>query len=508
MMKEYVLGIDLGTQSLKVGVYTTDGEQFYNASAAYPTHNGSNGHSEQDANDWWIALQTAMQSVIKAVNREQIKGIALCATSSTVLLTDENLQPIDLAQCWMDQRSTDEEDEINENLHVQVKERLRYSGGKTSIEWMLTKSLWLKKNYDLTGKRIVEQIDWMNYQLTGVLVGSQCNATCKWGYVERLGGFSEEFLHGIDLEGITKHWPSKIIHVGDLVGTVTQEAADFLSLEAGIPVFQGGIDAHIGMIGAGALKPGNLNMTTGTSFVHLMHHEEPIFNDSLWGPYDSPLVQDMWLLEGGQLSCGSIISWFLKEFYDHQPNKLEVYKELEREIQHIEPGSDGLLMLDSWKGNRTPYKTPYATGAFIGLTLSHSKYHIYRAILEAIAFGTRNVIRTFNESTIPVKRIIAGGGGTQNESWMQIISDVTGVPISIPKDIETGSKGAAIIASFGLGKYSCLVEASSSMVEMKKTYTPNTEMKEKYDLLFESYLELNQLLFPVMEKLKKGGRTK
>ena len=354
MPKKYVLGIDLGTQSLKIGIYTTDGKQIYNASASYPTYNGSNGYSEQDANDWWSALQTAMQLVSKVVDKKYIKGIALCATSSTVLLTDENLQPISLAQCWMDQRSTAEEDEINSIEHAHVKERLRYSGEKTSVEWMLTKSLWLKRNYDLTSKRIVEQIDWMNYKLTDVLVASQCNATCKWGYVERIDGFSEEFLKEIGLEGITKHWPSKVIHVGDLVGKVTKEAANFLSLEAGIPVFQGGIDAHIGMIGAGALEPGNLNLTTGTSFVHLMHHEQPIFNDSLWGPYDSPLVQDKWLLEGGQLSCGSIISWFLKEFYEHQSNKLEVYKELEREIKKIDPGSDGLFMLDSWKGNRTP----------------------------------------------------------------------------------------------------------------------------------------------------------
>lgn len=507
MPREYVLGIDLGTQSLKIGLYNTDGKQVYSASASYPTYNGRDGYSEQDANDWWLALQSAMQTISQVVDKKSVKGIALCATSSTVLLTDESLEPVSLAQCWMDQRSTVEEDEINRMEHAHVRDRLRYSGEKTSVEWMLTKSLWLKKNNDLSGKRIVEQLDWMNFKLTDVLVASQCNATCKWGYVERVGGFSEEFLREIGLEGITKHWPSKVIRVGDLVGMVTQEAANFLSLEAGIPVFQGGIDAHIGMIGAGALEPGNLNLTTGTSFVHLMHHEQPIFNDSLWGPYDSPLIQDNWLLEGGQLSCGSIISWFLKEFYEHQSNKLEVYKELEKEIKKIDPGSDGLFMLDSWKGNRTPYKTPYATGAFIGLTLSHTKYHIYRAILEAIAFGTRNVICTFNESEIPVNRIIVGGGGTQNESWMQIISDVTGIPISIPKDTETGSKGAAIIASFGLGKYSSLVEASKSMVEMKKTYTPNHLMKEKYDLLFEGYLELNQILFPVMEKLKRGGRA-
>lgn len=504
MLTDYVLGIDLGTQSLKVGVYSTDGKCLDRASASYPTYNRNDGYSEQDPNDWWSALQTAMQSVSQSIDMERIKGITFCATSSTVLLTDEWMQPIGLAQCWMDQRSISEEDEINRNEHAAVKERLRYSGEKTSIEWMLTKSLWLKKNHNLSGKRIVEQIDWMNYRLTGELVASKCNATCKWGYVEQLGGFSDPFFKEIGLEGITTHWPSKVLRVGDLVGYVSQDAARSLGLKTGIPVFQGGIDAHIGMIGAGALEPGNLNMMTGTSFVHLMHHKRPIFNDALWGPYDSPLVEEHWLLEGGQLSCGSIISWFLNEFYGQCEDKAAVYRELENEIQKIGPGSEGLLVLDSWKGHRTPFKTPYATGAFVGMTLSHNKYHIYRAILEAIAFGTRNVIRTFKQSSIPVKRIIAGGGGTNNDSWMQIISDVTGVPISIPKDVETGSKGAAIVASFGLGNYPCLIKASSSMVEMQKTYTPNKEVQAKYDALFDIYLELNQTLFPIMETLKKG----
>ncbi|MFE4243420.1 MULTISPECIES: FGGY-family carbohydrate kinase [Peribacillus] len=505
MKNDIVLGIDFGTQSLKVGVYTVEGKHVYTASASYPTYHRKNGYSEQNANDWWGALQKAMQYVTQAVDSKMIKGISLCATSSTVVLTDESLNPTTPAQCWMDQRATAEEEEINSNQHFQVENHLLFSGKKTSVEWMTTKSLWLKKHYDLTGKRIVEQIDWINYQLTGELVASKCNASCKWNYVDRLEGFSESFFKEIGLEGITEHWPSKVLSVGDQVGNITSNAAEYLGLVTGVPVFQGGIDAHIGMIGSGALEPGQLSMITGTSFVHLMHHDKPVFNDSLWGPYDSPLLEEHWLLEGGQLSCGSIISWFLQEFYGHRTDKKEIYKELEMEINKIDPGCEGLLVLDSWKGNRTPYKTPYATGAFVGLTLSHNKYHIYRAILEAIAFGTKNVIRTMNHSSIPVERIIAGGGGTHNACWMQIISDVIGLPISIPKDIETGSKGAAIIASYGLGFHPTLKDASISMVEMEKTYYPDMEKTKKYDKLFEIYLHLNQVLFPIMKRLKNGG---
>lgn len=504
MKKDLVLGMDFGTQSLKIGVYSTTGEHIFTASASYPTLHRKNGYSEQDANDWWKALKTAMDKMSQTIDSSLIKAISLCATSSTVVLTDKDLNPVAPAQCWMDQRAIQEEEEINANRQAHVINQLSYSGGKTSIEWMTTKSLWLKKQNDLTDKMIIEQIDWMNYQLTGQLIASKCNATCKWNYVEHLGGFSEPFFDALNLQGITNHWPKDILNVGDQVGTVTRIAAEQLGVDAGIPVYQGGIDAHIGMIGSGALEAGRLSMITGTSFVHLMHHDKPIFNDSLWGPYDSPLLAGQWLLEGGQLSCGSIISWFLQEFYGDRFDKEAVYKELEEEVMAIEAGSEGLMMLDSWKGNRTPYKTPHATGALIGLTLSHNKYHIYRAILESIAFGTKNVIRTMNQSGIPVDRIIAGGGGTHNKCWMQIISDVTGLPISIPEDIETGSKGAAIIAAYGLGEYPSLPAASSAMVKMKKTYQPDLTKTQRYKELFEMYLNLNDVLFPIMKKLKDG----
>lgn len=504
MTTKYLLGIDLGTQSLKVGIYNESGTLLLSESSAYQTNHTQAGLSEQNPNDWWQALKDALAKAKEKIDLRLINGISLCATSSTVVLTDKVYHPVAPAQCWMDQRSVKEEEEINCNTNPVVEDRLLFSGKKTSVEWMTTKSLWLKRHYDLSDKYILEQIDWMNYMLTGEVVASKCNATCKWNYVDHLGGFSDPFFQEIGLDGITNHWPSRVLKVGEKVGEITEYVAFELGVAAGTPVFQGGVDAHIGMIGSGALEVGHLSMITGTSFVHLMHHDHPIFNDSLWGPYDSPLIDGHWLLEGGQLSCGSIITWFLNEFYSGRKDFNEIFTELEKNIQDIEVGSEGLIVLDSWKGNRTPYKTPYATGAFIGLTLSHTKFHIYRAILESIAFGTKNVIETFRNSSIPVKKIIAGGGGTKNASWMQMISDVTGIPMYIPKEEETGTKGAAIIAAYGIGLFPSIKHASNQMVAMQKVYEPDLNKTAKYEDIFESYLELNQLLFPIMRKLKEG----
>ncbi|NGP46693.1 carbohydrate kinase [Bacillaceae bacterium SIJ1] len=504
MAVNYLLGIDIGTQSLKIGVYDQNGEVIAKASQSYPTYHTKKGISEQNPTDWWDALRAALQQASNHIDLTNICGITLCATSSTVVITDQNFQPIAPAQSWMDQRSVAEEEEINNNASSVVKNRLRYSGEKTSIEWMTTKALWLKRHYDLEDKHILEQQDWMNYKLTGQVVASKCNATCKWHYVESRNGFSEEFFEEVGLAHIVQHWPQRVVKVGAIVGHVTESAAKELGLTFDTPVFQGGIDAHIGMIGSNALEPGNLCMITGTSFVHLTHHKKPIFNNSLWGPYDAPLIDDHWLLEGGQLSAGSIISWFLHEFYSDRDNIKEVYRELDEEMKNIELGSDGLIVLDSWKGNRTPYKNPYATGAFIGLTLSHTKFHIYRAILESIAFGTKNVIETFRNSSIPIHKIIAGGGGTKNSYWMQMISDITGLPICIPEEEEIGTKGAAIIAAYGSGLYSNIQEAAARMVRMKTNYVPDINNTKAYEAIFQNYLDINELLFPIMKKLQLG----
>lgn len=500
------MGLDFGTQSVKIGIYNEFGELIQISNRKYDTTFSKSGYSEQDPNSWWVGLKEAIQGFDNTNLLNKIKGISVCATSSTVLVTNNKMEPITKAQCWMDQRAVKEEEIINTSTDPLVKKYLSYSGGKTSVEWMLTKSLWIKRNMDLSEKIIMEQLDWINYRLTGALVASKCNASCKWGYVDELGGFSEEFFRKIGLSNIKDHWPNVILKVGEKIGELTTDSAIFLGLPEGIPVFQGGIDAHIGMIGSGALEFGYLTMIAGTSFVHLMHNETPVFNDSLWGPYDSPLINNHWLLEGGQLSCGSIITWFMNEFYPNlnATDYQSVLNELEKKMNVIDVGSEGLICLDSWKGNRTPYKNAYASGAFVGLTLSHTKYHIYRAILESIAYGTKNVIETFNRLSIKVDRIIAGGGGTNNRLWMQVISDVTGLPIYTPTDQETGVKGAAAVAAYGLGIYPTLKDASKIMVSTKKTYIPDLSKTKKYEKWFNLYLELNEKLFPIMRKIKAG----
>lgn len=507
MLKEsYVMGVDIGTQSIKIGIYNVQGECILIEQKSFLTNYYENGFVEQNPNDWWESLKECMGKVHKKINISKIHAMSVCATSSTVLLTDKKLNPISNAIMWMDQRNIKEEETINATSDTT--DILKYSGGKVSVEWMTVKSLWFNNHYNLSEKFIVEQLDWINYKLTDRLVASTCNASCKWNYIKSQGGFNTDFYEKLGMKDILNHWPSEILDVGEKIGNLSESASLELGLNTDIDVFQGGIDAHIGMIGSGSVEYGNLSLITGTSIVHLIHHDSPIFQKGMWGPYDSPLIDDYWLLEGGQLSAGSIISWFLREYYTNQTDTKKIYEELNYHISHLEIGSEGLLMLDHWQGNRSPYRDPYAKGAIIGLTPGHTKYHIYRAILESIALGTTNVIDMMRRSDVPINRIIAGGGLTKNSLLMQMISDCANTPIYLTDDIETSVKGAAIVASYGLGVYDTLQEASYGMTNLTLTFEPKSENYKEYKELFENYIDLNRVLNPFIKKMAERKEEK
>lgn len=498
-----VAGIDFGTQGLKVSLYTLEGKLVWRGERSYPTVFPLAGRAEQNPEHWWQALVEVLAEAAQSVPLSRIEGIGVCATSSTVLVTDEAGTPQTPALLWMDKRAVAQAKAVNEHTDPAVKEVLRYSGGKVSEEWMVSKALYLQENGFLPpGSRVMEQLDWIHFRLTGRWAASQCNAVCKWNY--RAGkGFSPAFFKAIGLPEYHRLWPEEVIPVGSRVGAVTEAAAAELGIAPGVPIFQGGIDAHIGMLGVGAVEPGIMSLVMGTSFVHLVHTEEPVFHEGLWGPYEHAILPDQWLIEGGQLSCGSLTTWFLQQFYPHVPAEElgAVYEEVVAQAGKIAPGSEGLVMMDSWQGNRTPYRNPLATGSLVGLTLAHTRYHIFRAILEATAYGTRNIISTFADSRVPITRIIACGGGTKNALWMQILSDVTGLVIEAVEETEAGSKGAAILAAYGLGRYPSLAEAAWANAEKGRVYTPQQEAHEAYDRYFAAYLDLHKALFPIMKEL-------
>lgn len=505
-----VLGADFGTQGVRAAVFEPTGRLVKMAFAGYGTYYPSPGRAEQLPGEWWEAFKGALSSCLADIDAHRIKGMALCATSSTVLPVLRDGTPLSPAILWMDARATTEMEKINKSGHAVLK----YSGGQDSVEWMLPKTLWIKEHQpDIYSRAhmILEKLDWINFRLTGRYVSSKCTATCKWNYVDVAGGWSDEFMREIGLGDFRDKIPVEVIPVGKPVGNISAETAAMLGLPENLPVFQGGIDAHTGMLGLGVVDPGQMGVIMGTSFVHLALTERPVFHPGLWGPYPDALIEGLWLLEGGQVSCGSLTRWFKEQFagelaFTHPGD--EPYQVLAAEAEGIPPGSEGLIVLDTWQGNRTPYRDPLARGAVWGMTLAHTRAHLYRAFLESVAYGTRNILEAFSKASAPVRQIVACGGVVRNPVWLQIIADVAGVPIKQAGFSEAGVLGCAVAAAAGLGIHAGLREAAGVMVAYGETVKPDPAKFDLYSFYFEKYKRTYELLAPEMHRLYSFQRGK
>lgn len=499
MKKAYFMGVDIGTQGVRVGIFDVQGKMMAMDEVEYETDHPKFGWAEQDPEDWWQGFKKATKDCLAKVDPEVIenlKTLGVCGTSSTVLPMDEQGNPLAKALLWMDTRSKKIADRINKTGH----EVLKYCGGEVSAEWMIPKTLWIKENmreiYDKAYK-IVEDIDFFNYRLTGVCCASINQAACKWNYVEDKGGWNQDYFEAIGLEDYQEKIPTLVKKVGEIVGEIKPEIAKELGLPEGLVIIEGATDACQATFGNGVIAPGKLATIMGTSFCHQAVCEQPIFQKGIWGPFNKALTDDYWMLEGGQILAGSITKWFIKEFNITQDKP---YSYLAQKAAEIPVGSDGVVVLDFFQGNRTPYKNADLKGNIYGLTLKHTQFHIYRAIMEGVAFGMKNILDNFKSQGYKIDTIVGSGGVTKNPVWLQIISDVTGASVVVNECTDAGLLGHCVVGAVTAGVYKNLEEAVDNMVHPKMDIEPNLENTKRYQKVFERYIRIYESLKDLMDE--------
>jgi FGGY-family pentulose kinase len=408
----------------------------------------------------------------------------------------------------MDERAHAEADEASATGH----EVLRYCGGKISPQWMIPKGRWLERHEPALfakARWIVDEADFFTLRLTGRMTASLNNATAKWNYVRPLGGWPKDFLRAAKAETLAAKWPTDVLPVGRPLGPIRAEIAREVGLSPETIVVQGGIDAHAGEIALGAVGAGDLALILGSSTCHMAQSPTPVFAN-IWGPYPDALVEGMYTLEGGQTATGSIIQWLVERFGSEavaqaKTRSQDVYAYLDGLAEAISPGSEGLLVLDYFQGNRTPYKDPLARGTVVGLTLKHTLPHLYRAVVEGICFGTRQILDDMAVHGFTLERIYAGGGGAKSRLWTQIQADVLGRPIHLPRDKETMALGAAIWAGLGAKVFANYQEAIGRMVHIERAVAPVAERRAVYDALYRQYVDLYPAARSTMHSLARMG---
>lgn len=510
MSKKYVLGIDFGTSSVRVGIFDLQGNEVIFRDKAYELITPKSSYAEQRPEDWWASLSLASKMAINdsGIDPKSIIGIGTDTTACTLVFMGENMEPLQNAIMWMDMRGAQQAQRIAKCGHP----ILKLNGyGNVSPEWMPCKTLWVKENqpeiYNKT-KYILECEDWLGYRLTGSVAKNLNDAAARWYYDNANGGWQPDFYDQIGLEGVMNKIPKNVLKLGDRLGTLTKQAAEDLGLVQGIPVAVGGADAYVAMLGLGAVRPGKAALVTGSSHLFLYLSETEMHANGIFGSYPDAVIEGLHMVEGGQTSTGSIVNWHKNNLCGNiaaeaKETGKSIYDILNREVQKLPIGSNGLICLDYFQGNRTPYTDGEARGLISGLTLMHTPIHIYKALVESICYGTEVIFRNFEKNGARPQEIFVCGGATKSKFWMQTHANVSNVPVNIPKVSEAPTLGSAILGAVVGGEYSDLVTASDNMVKIVDRIEPNVESYEQYKFYVNKYEQLYPLLSDWMHEIAK-----
>ncbi len=524
--KKFALGVDYGTNSVRALIVDVEtGEEIATAVDHYP--GGEAGIlldpkrpllARQNPRDYvdgfYRSVSKAVKNAGKSFDVKKIVGIGVDTTGSTPIPVDRNGTPLGMlprfekeldamAWLWKDHTSHTEAAEITDKASKSKDYYLSKCGGTYSSEWFWSKILHCKRSNPkvfAAAYSWVEQADFIPAFLTGntdpdTLPRGICAAGHKAMFHEQWGGLpSEAFLKSLDpdlvplrsrFNGVTKTADQR---AGGLDATVASK----VGLLPGTPVAVGAIDAHLGAVGAG-IKPGTLVKIIGTSTCDMMVHPltEPLVDvPGLCGIVPGSIVPGMYGLEAGQSAVGDIFNWFVKNL---APSKYADHAALEREAAKLEPGESGILCLDWNNGNRTVLVDQLLTGLTVGSTLHTTAPEIYRALIEATAFGALTIINRFEEYGVKVKEVVnCGGIAEKSPLTMQIYADVTGRPMKISRSAQTCALGAAMFGAVVGGTYKNIEAAQKKMTGVKeKIYRPNKKAVAVYARLYRLYRELH-----------------
>lgn len=552
MSEKYVIGIDYGTDSVRSVIVSTRNGEFAGSSVfEYPRWkkglfcDPSKNSFRQHPLDYIEGLEQSVKGALKGLSPEivnHIVGITVDTTGSTPVAVDQKGVPLSLKPqfendpdamfiLWKDHTAVKEAAEINDIARSWGGiDFTKFEGGIYSSEWFWAKVLHVLRNNRKVREAAwswVEHCDWIPALLTGEtdplkLKRSRCAAGHKAMWHEAFKGLPDEkFLEKLDpvLKGLKERLFKETYTCDVIVGTLSKEWSDRLGLPGGVKVGAGAFDAHLGAVG-GEIMPFHLVKVMGTSTCDMMVTSAKELGDKLvpgiCGQVDGSIVPGMIGLEAGQSAFGDIYAWFskllmwpvtgiiskMKWLNDASRKRIEqetadsMIAELSRQAESLSVEETGIVALDWMNGRRTPDANQALKGAIAGLSLGSDAPRIFKALVEATAFGSRMINERFISEGIRIDGVIAiGGVAKKNPFVMQIVADVLNMPIKVAKSDQTCALGSAMAAAVMAGVYKNISEAQSAMGGgFEKVYKPDSKRAAKYDALFRKYSKLGELI--------------
>jgi xylulokinase len=482
------LGIDVGTGGTRAVLVDERGKVLVCETAEHPPFSSPEiGWAEQTPAVWWDACVLAIRRALQHISPDAVNAVSFSGQMHGAVLLDERDHPVRPALLWCDQRTVQQCVEITET--VGSGRLLELVSNRAVTGLTLPKLLWVREfEPDLWARvrSILLPKDYVRLRLTGDMASDAADCSGTLLYDVRNRRWSQEMLEAF---GIERTFLPEVFESVELTGRVSKQGASETGLNEGTVVVAGAGDNAAGAVGMGVTKPGSVGVTIGTSGVVFGALDQPS-TDPLGRVHTfCHAVPQRWHNTGVTLAAGLSLKWF-RDNLAHG----EDYDTLAAQASGIPSGSDGAIWLPYLMGERTPHLDPSARGAVVGLTASHTRAHIIRAIMEGVAFSLRDSIEILKELGTPIDTIRLSGGGAKSKLWRQIQADVFGQPVDVLSADEGAAYGAALLAGVGAGAWESVDEACSSSIRVVETVEPNPSGVEISDQNYAVYVQLYRLL--------------
>jgi len=490
----HCLGIDVGTGGTRAVLIDGAGQIVASETIEHvPFASPQTGWAEQDPDDWWRAAVAAIRAVLSHDNitPDSISAVGLSGQMHGAVLLDADDKLLRPSIIWCDQRSEAQCQQLTEQIGASRLIELTCNPALTGFT--LPKILWVKDHEPEHWRRLRSLLlpkDYVRLRLTGDKAIDVADASGTLLLDVSARQWSREML---DAAGINDNVLPRLFESPEITGSVSQSAAELTGLRAGTPVVAGAGDQAAGALGMGIVKPGSVSATIGTSGVVFAATNNPALDPKGRVHTFCHAIPNRWHVMGVTQGAGLSLRWFRDQF------GLAPYDQLTAEAANVPAGADNLLWAPYLMGERTPHLDPNARAALVGLTASHTRAHVVRAILEGVAFSLRDSLEIFRDMNVPVESIRLGGGGARSKLWRQIQADVYAHAVDIVQAEEGAAYGAALLAGVGGGLWKSVDDACAEVVRVVDRIEPDAAAVKALEPLYRSYREL----YPALHKVFK-----
>ncbi len=493
----HLLGIDVSTTGVKALLIGESGDVVGTATTDLPLYTPKPLWSEQNPADWWDGALGSIRRVLRdtGVSGDEVAAVGLTGQMHGLTLLDGDGAVLRPAILWNDQRTGPQCDEIRERLG---KGRLiQITGNDALTGFTAPKILWVQENEPevfARARHILLPKDYVRFRLIGDYAVDRADGAGTLLFDIKSRDWSREVLEALD---IPAGWLPRTYEGPDVTGHISEEAAALTGLKTGTPVVGGGGDQAAQAVGVGAVKPGIVALTLGTSGVVFASTNQPFVEPEGRLHAFCHAVPGRWHLMGVMLSAAGSLRWYRDTLAPGQD-----FDSLLAPAASVPAGSEGLLFLPYLTGERTPYPDPLARGAFVGLTVRHTQPHLTRAVLEGVAFGLRDSFELMKEAGLAqIHQVRVSGGGARSLLWRQIIADVLDVELVTVNTTEGAAYGAALLAGVGAGVWADVDSACQATVKTTGSTSPQADVVARYESSYTLYRRLYPDLKPVSHEL-------